>query len=253
MSSHRFQLPVIDHNKKAIYLHIGKAAGTSIEKMMSPEKHDAMVADRHLMFGYDKEEGLYLQHASAETTRRLVGEAVFRQYYKFTIVRNPYSRMLSVYHYLIDQHKQQFGSFQAYIEALPGIVDSPQTQKGSHHIPQTFYTHIDGEFICDYVGKFEELPVSIEPVRVQLDMENSLQKHNARRSQNWSRRPVAYYYTSSMRQIMQEIYADDFACFDYSTDPKDIPWPFWEEHFNRAKNRLRPYVPYRVKAFIRGF
>ena len=53
---------------------------------------------------------------------------------------------------------KQYKDFRGYIEALPSIVEEQIALKGSHHIPQTCYTHVDGEFICDYVGKFEELP-----------------------------------------------------------------------------------------------
>lgn len=48
------------------------------------------------MFGYDHQEGIYLQHASAESIKRLVGDEVFSRYYKFTIVRNPYVRSISI-------------------------------------------------------------------------------------------------------------------------------------------------------------
>ncbi len=242
---------MIDHTREAIYFHIGKTAGSSIEKLLINEARDASVVNRTILYGYDDEEGIFLQHASAEMIRRLVGATVFEQYFKFTIVRNPFTRALSVYHYLIDQHKQQFGSFRGYVEALPGLVADQRLQKGSHHAPQTLYTHIDGDYICDYVGKFEDLPQSIIPVQIQLNIDTALKKHNAYRSINWSRKSVASYYTDSMIKIMREVYADDFFYFDYSTNPKDVPFSFWRAKLRAAKPVIKPYIPKPVISVLR--
>ncbi len=233
---------MISHDYKAIYLHIGKTGGVSIERMLIDEERDANITNRDIMFGYDKGEGIYLQHATAAMTRQLVGDKMFDEYYKFALVRNPYSRMLSAYHYLYKQHEKRFGSFAGYIKALPDIVNKPQVQKASHHIPQTFYTHIDGVQVCDYVGKFEDLPLSIEPVRAHLNIENKLEKHNASRRVNWSRRSAASYYSKPMQQIMKEVFASDFEAYQYSTDPKDIPHDFWKANLKAAKIVSKPYV-----------
>ncbi len=241
---------MIDHKLKAIFLHIGKTAGSSVEHMMSRTPLNSSQADRQILYGYDKEEGIYLQHANAKTVKRLVGEEIFDTYYKFSIVRNPYSRLLSVYHYLIDQHTEQFGSFKGYIESLPKMLGGAP-HKGSHHSPQTDYTHINQEYVLDYVGRFEELPYSIDPVRKMLEITRALGCRNTHRSKDWQHRSVASYYSSSMRRIVQDCYETDFLCFDYSSEPRDIPFSYWTTYLNSAKRRIKPLVPLRIRSIIR--
>lgn len=242
---------MIDHDKQAIFLHIGKTAGSSIEQLLHAKPLNAMVANRNVMFGWDEEEKIYLQHASAATTRHLVGEEIFDQYFKFTIVRNPYSRLLSVYHYTIKQHQAQYGDFRGFIRAVPKLLESETAQKGSHCLPQTAYTHIDGEKVCSYIGKFETLPLSMEPVRARLNIQTPLTRVNTHRAINWSKRSVASYYDPDTITIMQDLYAGDFELFEYSTDPKDIPYSFWNTQMNNVKTVLRPYIPQKLRAFVR--
>jgi hypothetical protein len=240
---------LISHELKAIYLHIGKTAGTSVENLLHHQPLDASVANRELLFGYDKEERIYLQHANAKTTQRLVGEKVFQDYFKFTVVRNPYTRMLSVYHYLIDQHSKQFGSFEGYIHALPKLLSQPLA--GSHHSPQTDYTHIDGNFVCDHVCRFEELPFSFNPVVIELNLNKGLSRENNQSSKKWKMRSVASYYSPSMRQIMQDLYEGDFISFRYSENPQDIPYSYIKTYANLAKRKIKPKIPPKMWSLIR--
>jgi hypothetical protein len=213
---------MISHSHKAIYLHIGKTAGTSVENMLCGNKHDFSVPDRTQMFGYDQQEGIFLQHATAETIRRMSGDEIFSQYYKFTVVRNPFARSISVYHYLKKQHDKQFGSFENYVKKLPELVSQPVLMKGTHYIAQVNYTHIDAQCICDHISHFESLPHSLDPVRDVLGIVKPLGKYNYHRTQHWKERPISDFYTEEMLEVMQKVYANDFEAYGYSNDPNDV-------------------------------
>ena len=58
--------------------HVGKAGGTAIEYMLMPNHQlDPMVAIPHILFGLDRQRGIYLQHASSRLTLELVGAEQF--------------------------------------------------------------------------------------------------------------------------------------------------------------------------------
>ena len=210
---------MISHPLKAIYFHIGKAAGTSVEKLLDNKKRDHKVADYDDFYGYDRDHNIYLQHASAAFMRDNVDRNIFDNYYKFSVVRNPYERLVSVYHYLIDQHTKEFGSFEGYINTLPNLVSQSNLLKGSHHIAQSCYTHIEGQQICDYIAHFENLPNSLNPVTSKLNLKTELGKHNVGRFYNWQVKPVPSYYTKEMINIVIELFKADFESYGYSLDP----------------------------------
>lgn len=204
--------PMIFEEHQAIHLHIGKTAGVAVEQLLRPGVRDASVADHASLFGFDHERQVYLQHANAALVRELVGSR-FETYYTFTVVRNPYARLLSAYYYLKPLHDQMFGSFEAFVMGLPGYLSVPHRHVGSHFIPQVRYTHIDGAPVCDDVVYFEHLPHSADVVRHRLGLTEPLQVHN--RGPIRSGMPVAQHYTPAMERTVREVYAADFELLGY--------------------------------------
>ncbi len=210
---------MIFHKHQAIFFHIGKTAGVSVEKMLCNEDRDFRVADYDNLFGWDKKQKFYLQHATVETTKRLVGRKLFEQYYKFTVVRNPFARLVSVYFYLYDIHQARYGSFHNFIEQLPETIRLKMVQKGSHYISQILYAQLDGENVCDHIAHFEYLPHSLDPVRTHLQLVSKLGHYNSFQCAERGDLAVIEYYTATGIRIVQDLYADDFTLFGYSPDP----------------------------------
>jgi len=210
---------VIFHRHRCVFFHIGKTAGVSIEKWLDNNSYDVTQSNTDVMFGWDKEKSVYLQHASMHLTQEMVDSETFNNYYKFSVVRNPYSRAISVYYYLYDQHQKKFGSFENYIHTLPELLKSPNIYNGSHHIPQTYYTHIEGTCFCDHIAKFEELPSSLSKIQKQLNLNLLPQHYNRYSHPQRQTRPRTEIYSKKMIQIMQDIYAGDFEKFDYDPLP----------------------------------
>jgi hypothetical protein len=222
---------MIFHDHKAIFFHSGKTAGTAAERLLCSEQLDYRQANRHRMFGFDYDERIFLQHATVATLKRLCDEMIFSSYYKFSIVRNPFVRSLSVYYYQKKQHDEAFGSFENYIKNLPDLIKSPGYTRGTHHTAQVHYTHLNGKCVCDHIACFENLPEPLNPVRKRLGITEELQRHNHMRSFAWDTRRIPDYYTGEMVAIMQDVYGEDFETFGYSPEPgeyhhlPDKVWP----------------------------
>jgi hypothetical protein len=210
---------MIFHRHKTIFLHIGKTAGSAIERYFVPGPRDPMVANRHLLYGYDKELGIYLQHASLATTRAIVGTKTFERSFTFSIVRDPYARLASIFNYNYKQHRKTFGSFETFVRNLPRLATRERALRGTHPIPQIRYTHQDGEQALDFIGKFEQLDIAMselekrmnldEPARLPPKPQPVLQGHPA----------TIASYDDEMIAIMQEVYREDFDILGYSDTP----------------------------------
>jgi len=200
--------------------HIGKTAGTAIERWLYGKKlgspHEP---NREILYGWDPLEEIYLHHASASTILRLIGQETFERHCKFSVVRNPYERTVSVYFYEFDSHQKQYGSFPNFVRALPRLNGDPQQTKGTHPISQIWHTHIEGRMICDDIVHFEDLPQCLDPVRSKLTISRPFLKKNTGRHQTYPNAPVADLYDQEMLHIMQDVYAPEFEEFSYSRDP----------------------------------
>ena len=213
---------MIFHDLECIFFHIGKTAGTSVEHWLGARDQDALETDRDSLFGWDPELQVFLQHAAPGLVRSIVGQPVFESYYKFTIVRNPYVRLLSVFHYLDRQKPDRNGDFRDFVLSLPGLLEEKSVQNGAHILPQASYTHLDGEPVCDRIVYFEELPGSLAPVAYRLGMKSALPVTNVSGQAARTGASIASYYSDSMIATMKAVYALDFELFRYPRHPNKL-------------------------------
>jgi len=128
---------IISHSRKFIFLKTRKTAGTSLEialskycgprDILTPINYDedaraeisAMKAQnygkplakyrlsdviRRVVKGVQPVQ--YTEHMMAVNARKLIGETIWRDYFKFTIVRNSFDRMLSRFHWTMEMRPQ---------------------------------------------------------------------------------------------------------------------------------------------------
>ena len=88
----------ISHHLKAIFIHIPKNAGESIEKAMG--MYGGLPAET--LWGR-VENRFVLQHLTATELQDsgLVTQEIWRQYFKFAVVRNPWSKAVSEYNWYL--------------------------------------------------------------------------------------------------------------------------------------------------------
>ncbi|MEM7586740.1 MAG: sulfotransferase family 2 domain-containing protein [Acidobacteriota bacterium] len=216
---------MIFRHHQAIHFHIPKTAGVSVERWLGSPPREARECDREALFGWDPEEQFYLQHATARTVRHLLDDEVFFGCYRFAIVRNPFARLVSAYYYLIDQHRESYGSFASFVRHVPELAAARHGRKGSHFLPQVRYTRIEGRDICDYIAYFERLPLALEPVRRHLGIATQLERHNVFRRAEREGRTVAEHYDAESAVLIRELYREDFEAFGYAPDPRDLEPP----------------------------
>ena len=89
---------MIFHEYKAIFIHIPKAGGSSIENFLWPNIQSRGIDSLWMGFvkpHYNKYQTGGLQHLLAKQVQAEVGDTVFSSYYKFSISRNPWDKAVS--------------------------------------------------------------------------------------------------------------------------------------------------------------
>jgi hypothetical protein len=96
---------IVLNSAKMIYIHIQKTGGTSVEISISraAKWNDLILGGNRsaetLSKHYRDTFGVH-KHSNAQKVRAMVGEDVWRDYFTWATVRNPYGRLASLYGYI---------------------------------------------------------------------------------------------------------------------------------------------------------
>jgi hypothetical protein len=143
---------VFSDQHKVIFIHIPKTGGTSIEKSLNCLNHSS---------GYGVENGKAMQHYTWKDYKKNYINR-YNEYYKFSIIRNPYDKVLSDYYWLknkITVDNFQNKTFDEYLDYCEHICKNKLysiTHHHDHFIPQyKFIFDDDKKLKVHEIFKFE--------------------------------------------------------------------------------------------------
>ena len=183
-----------------IFVHIPKCGGTSVENQLK----------------------IYHGHRST-VYFKTCDEDLFGKAFKFTIVRNPYDKLVSGFHYLKHHTKSQldkkwasanlepFADFGAFAAALENKSFASKVIGWKHFVPQWYFV-CDRRFglMVDYYGKIEDF----DDVVAQVGRLSTLRIRNEVHRSS-VRKPWQDYYSDRTRRIVAHLYREDFSVFGY--------------------------------------
>jgi hypothetical protein len=185
----------------ALFVHIPKCGGTSVENQI----------------------GVFHGHRSA-VYFRAADRAFFDRAFTFTLVRNPYDRLVSGFHYLKQQRANDLnrewaarnlrgiGHFREFTEALEDRAFARRVTAWKHFVPQWYFVcDALGAPMVDLVGRVEEFEGFVAEVgrRSAVRLKNEVHRASARR-------PWQDYYTPRARAAVAALYREDFRAFGYA-------------------------------------
>lgn len=139
-----------------------------------------------------------------------------RDYFKFTIVRNPFDRLVSLYMWGVKSIYRKY-TFSAFVHA---VRDGVFTELNGHrYLPQVAYIRDrKGNIKVDYIGRYEILKTSFREILRKLDVDKPVKLERYNTSEYRSRRPrLPYqnYYTKDDIKVVSELYKEDLELFEY--------------------------------------
>lgn len=182
---------------KVIFVHIPKTGGSSIEQMIAPY---------YLYSGTVP----ILQHLTPKKLKKYIDDNKWNNYYKFTVVRNPFDKLVSDYKWMIKCGIIKNKSFKEFVELAKDIVTNNKYSDNKyydHFIPQHMYFE-DIEY--DYVCRFETLAKDIEIVKKAINCQTKLPHVNKTKKTNYKT-----YYDDDTRKIVSQLYQKDLEQFNY--------------------------------------
>lgn len=206
---------LISHTHQFIFIHNYKVAGSSIRKALqafSQQQPGTSVGDRlfgiHNKIFKKKHPQKDWVHVSARELRQRLPKSVYRDYFKFAFVRNPWDWQVSLYFYMLErknhfQHKliKSMSSFEEYIHWR--VFNDKQLQKD-------FVTDEGGNLIVDFVGKYENLEQDFQVVCTRTGIDEKLPHLNQS-----SHRHYKKYYNKRTRDLVHKAFREDIEFFHY--------------------------------------
>jgi len=194
--------------KNILFVHIPRTAGTHLEKCLGFTGHDnpprcgsrKYGANYEEIMGWDSKTKIMLQHATYKQMIQHGFVSEEQRLIKISIVRNPYPRAVSLYHYFGGKNKH--GSFGNFLSNLEG-----GGAKGYFYMPQHKYLE-GGEF---NLIRFENFKQDIESINEKFNLNIQCDFDNSRHDNS----KVSEFLTEQNIEKINNLYRKDFEVFDY--------------------------------------
>lgn len=230
---------LICHKKSFIFTKTVKTAGTSVESYYEPfcmpeglweESHyrDEYISETGII-GYRGENHIgktYYNHMPAAKIKELVGDKIWNDYFKFTIVRNPFSKLVSGWYHFYKpntkiKHRIEYALKRP--ENLPLIALGKKDifdfrnwlQNGGCIIDRNIYM-INGKECMDFYIRYESIIDDIKVVNTKLGIESYeriLPKFKTGIRDN--KIEIRDFYNRRTEKIVRKIYRWEFDRFGY--------------------------------------
>ncbi|WP_160151917.1 sulfotransferase family protein [Microbulbifer sp. ALW1] len=142
----------------------------------------------------------------------------FDKLFKFTVVRNPYSRVLSAYLNKVVRFPERCGdiSFAQFLQRL--ATERDFLYSNAHWVPQADLMLIPAEEF-DFIGKVESLDRDLAEIkqRIRPDIQDEITSAGPPPT-GASKKLREYYSDDSLVALVADIYRQDFTTFGYSTE-----------------------------------
>ena len=183
-------------NGPYVFIHINKTAGTSIGNAIGlPVKH----------------------HQTAREIIAKIGRDKWNTAYKFTLVRNPWDKVVSHYQYRRKRNKTEVAtrnvSFSEWVKKTYG----PDKDPFFYNNPKAFQPQVEwlkddqGRIAIDFIGKFESINDDFDQIKSIIGIEAELPHLNASKRAGYQS-----YYDDETRQIVARWFHEDIEAFGYS-------------------------------------
>tara|TARA_Y100001973_G_C5097958_1_gene281071 strand:- start:187 stop:759 length:573 start_codon:yes stop_codon:yes gene_type:complete len=187
---------IVNHEKKYVFISIAKTASTSIRRRL----------------GYNDDPPPEIYHMFLKDIIKEQPKA--KDYFKFAFVRNPYDRLYSTYINLKYDghdwatHLKKKSTFREF------VLDFKQSEYCNyiHLQPQSSYIKCDENIAVDFLGKYEALNEHFKIVENILKLPNK-KLIKLRSASVVPEEPK--FYDEGMKQIVRDIYKEDFERFGY--------------------------------------
>ncbi len=203
---------IISNEKKFIFFAFNKTGSTSVEQVLSKENSKLISGYLWLNYKLLLSGKRHFKHVDPRDIKQILGARRWDNYFKFTFVRNPWSRAVSLYNY---HRKSDPARFPLAQKSFKEWVLGGGTGTANRSMSD-FIRDDNGALILDFVGRYETLQQDFSYICKEIGLPDSLLPH----ANQSTREDYRKYYDDETREIVRNWCSTDIAEFDYR---------FWED------------------------
>tara|TARA_R100000655_G_C2996228_1_gene193763 strand:- start:1852 stop:2463 length:612 start_codon:yes stop_codon:yes gene_type:complete len=199
----------ISHNHKAIFIHIPKTAGTSVEKVLGIGGEMPGKLRSHRMENINGVKFAPQHYTASMLKEHPYVKEFWNDYFKFSVVRHPYTRVLSEWFWVRGKTakglKWNSKKFTIHLSTFYEKLNN------DHKLPQATYLYENDECLVDRVFRFENLL----PINTVLKRRCNVKKILPHIQKSSNKPDYVKELTKAHKDFIYEIYKDDFEKFNY--------------------------------------
>lgn len=205
---------LISDSHKFIFVHIRKAAGSSIRDTLAPlslnvpKNLKSKLKSRALKIEKNYNKFSFKEHSPITQAKNIMPSELFDSYFKFAFVRNPFTRLVSEYEFI--RRRLDHGRYKKVIKMNFNEYIEYQAKRFDAH---QFNMLADkaGNLQMDFIGRFENLYQDWTFVIEKLNITNAELSHRKKAA------TVKYqdYYDAVNIQLVEEFWKQDLKSFGY--------------------------------------
>lgn len=211
---------ILSYSSGFLFVHIEKAAGSSIQQALLPFANvapNSRLRRRLALLGpFNQFTRLYRavqfgEHATANEVKRCLPASAYDSLFKFAFVRNPWDRLVSRYAHLLRSKDRRRHDFISSLEKFEDFLQWEIKRDSANQYP--YVTDAQGKQIVDFIGHYETLAEDFAKVCARLKIQVQLPHANVS-----DHRDYRTYYTPETRDFVAKQFRRDIEMFGYNFD-----------------------------------
>lgn len=208
---------VISTKHKFIFVHIPKNAGSSLTKALEEHIHetDKKHFSRSQETKHQSIQEIFSRKNQLNFFKKIRPKNAIEKYYIFAVVRNPFDRVVSLYHYLMKTKiRKEIDGINSFEDFVYNIKNKDSWVHSMHTLKPQFEYVVNnkGENIVDRICYFESLNEDLKKVESDLNITLNVPHKNESDHKSY----LDYYKNSDLADIVFKHYEKDFEFFGYS-------------------------------------
>jgi hypothetical protein len=212
---------IVSPGRRYIFVHIPKTGGTSMALALEARamKDDILIGDtpkakrrRKRIEGLPARGRLW-KHARLADLDGWLGPEALEEMFVFTLVRNPWDRMVSYYHWLREQGFDHPAVRHARTLGFADFLANPTTRGALRgDTARAYVADARGREHCDLFVRLEHLDEDIAPLAAHLGFRPDVPHVNA----SGRDRDYRLHYDESTAALVGDLFSEDIARFGYA-------------------------------------
>ena len=204
---------VISKKHNFLFIHVPKTAGTSLTKALEPygdpNPTDRLSKIRSYLNLVSKNDPIYFPiHSTWEYAQNRLGTEQYEKMFTFAFVRNPWDRLVSYYHYVLnnpEHHRhdkvKSLNNFAEYVDFEIKRNKFSQSQ---------LLVDKNGNLKVDFIGKLENLSEDFQYICEKIGIQCELPHVNKS-----SHKKYQDLYDEESKEKVAQHWADEIKLFSY--------------------------------------